>query len=400
MKILMVSSYLPYPLLDGGRIRLYNLMKLLGEKHEITLICEKWGQQTQKDVDEIRKICKKVIAIDRPKAFSVRNISKSLSSLEPLLSVVHTNKEIKEQIKNELNSSKFDLIHVETFYVMQNLPAGKAGLPQVQIPVVLAEHNIEYEVYLKYAKKRPFFIRPVYMMDVLKLKRREKDFWKKSNKLIAVSEADGKIMGGDVAIVPNGVDLDKFKMKKILNGKKDKVILFIGNFKWLQNRDSVAFILNNIWPKIISQNKKGLNIKLWVVGKNIPDSIKNSVSGFVEFDEKASNATEEIFQKADLLLAPIRVGGGTSYKILEAMASGTPVLTTSLGNEGINARDGSEILIAEKPDEFAREALSILSDDYLYEKISRNGRKFIEKNYDWKNIVKKLEAVYLSALNK
>ncbi len=388
----MVSSYLPYPLLDGGRIRLYNLIKLLGEKHEITLICEKWGQQTQKDVDEIRKICKKVIVIDRPKAFSVRNISKSLLSLEPLLSVVHTNKEIKEQIKNELNSSVFDLIHVETFYVMQNLP-------QVKIPIVLAEHNIEYEVYLKYAKKRPFFIRPVYMMDVLKLKRVERNFWKNADKLIAVSKNDGKNMGRSIEVVPNGVDLDKFKMKKIVNGKKDKVILFIGNFKWLQNRDSVAFILNNIWPKIISQNKKGLNIKLWVVGKNIPDSIKNSVSGFVEFDEKAPNATEEIFQEADLLLAPIRVGGGTSYKILEAMASGTPVLTTPLGNEGINARDGSEILIAEKPDEFAREALSILSDDYLYEKISRSGRRFIEGNYDWKNIVKKLEAVYLSALS-
>ena len=76
------------------------------------------------------------------------------------------------------------------------------------------------------------------------------------------------------------------------------------------------------------------------------------------------------------------------------MASGTPVITTPLGNEGINARDGSEILIAEKPAELARKTVSLLGDDYLYEKISRNGRKFIEENYDWKKISERLDAVY------
>ncbi len=254
MKILMISSYLPYPLLDGGRIRLYNLINLLGEKHEITLICEKWFPQTQADVDEVAKICKKIIVIDRPKALSIKNITKSILSLNPLLSVVHTNKKITEEIRKELDSERYDLIHVETFYVMQNLPA-------VNIPVVLVEHNLEYLVYERYAKKTHFFVRPIYYLDVLKLKRKEKEYWKKADKLVAVSEAERKVMGENVDIIPNGVDLEKFKMKKKIVERGERRVLFIGNFKWLQNKDSIAFIVNNNWPKIVSQNRKKINIK-------------------------------------------------------------------------------------------------------------------------------------------
>src|SRR3989344_8448931 len=98
MKILMVSSYLPYPLLDGGKIRLYNILKLLSEKHDITLICEKRPNQTQKETSEVAKVCKKVIAIDRPKTWSWANVSKSILSLDPLLVTSHTNKEFSETI--------------------------------------------------------------------------------------------------------------------------------------------------------------------------------------------------------------------------------------------------------------------------------------------------------------
>lgn len=391
MKILMVSSYLPYPLLDGGRIRLYNLLKRLGKDHEITLVCEKWGGQTQKDIDEISKICKKVIVVDRPKALSAKNVAKSLLSVNPLLTIVHTNNKITKLIKEQLASNRFDLVHVETFYIMQNLP-------RVNIPVVLAEHNIEYLVYERYARKSNIFFKPVYYWDIAKLKRVEKNAWEKADRLIAVSKPEQKIMGSRAEVVPNGVDLKKFWAKKKFLEKEEKLVLFIGSFKWIQNRDAIAYILNNIWPKISTQG--GKNLRLWVVGKNIPDSLKILRNKDVIYDENATLATEEIFQKADLLLAPIRAGGGTSYKILESMASGTPVLTTPLGNEGIGAKNGSEILIADNPDDFARLAVNVLSDLYLYEKISRNGRKFIEENYDWDKIALKLEKIYQDILKK
>lgn len=386
MKILMVSSYLPYPLLDGGKIRLYNLLKILSEKHEITLICEKRANQSEKDIEEVRKVCKKVITVDRPKAMSLGNISKTILTLDPLLTTTHKNKKMQKIISRELESVNYDLIHVETFYVIQNI--GKT-----KIPVVLVEHNIEYEVYEKYAKKSSPFIRPALYYDILKLKRREKEAWKKANCVVAVSPKEQKIIGPKTELVPNGVDLIKFKFVKKNTGNKVKKVLFIGNFKWVQNRDSAVFIIRNIWPKMISKNP---NLRLWVVGKEIPDSLKNLADSTIVMDEDAPSETELIFQEADLLLSPIRVGGGTNFKILESMASGTPVVTSFLGNEGIMAKENSEILIAEKPDEYARIATNVLEDHYLYEKISRNGRIFIEENFDWKKIALKMESVYNS----
>ncbi len=388
MKILMVASFLPYPLMDGGRIRLYNLLKYLKNKHEITLICER-TTQSEKDIEEVRKICKKLIVINRPKALSVRNVSKSLFTLDPLLIAVHTHKEITQKIKGELENESFDLIHIETFYVMQNLP-------KVNIPVVLVEHNIEYMVYEKYAQKASILIRPGLYLDIKKLKRREEYYWKKATRLVAVSPKEQKIMGRDTELVPNGVNLEKFKFKK-KNNNEIKKVLFIGNFKWVQNRDSAAFIIRNIWPKVVNKNK---NIKLWIVGRSIPDSIKSLKDPSIIFDENAPSETELIFQEADLLLAPIRVGGGSNFKILEAMASGTPVITSSLGNEGIQARNNSEILISEKPDEYASSVLALIEDKYFYEKVARNGRNFIEENFDWQKISAKLDFVYNDTLRK
>ena len=286
MKILMVASYLPYPLIDGGKIRLYNLIKLLSEKHEITLVCERTNQ-SEKEIEELRKICKKLIVYNRPKAWTVGNILKTAFSLNPLLVSIHSHKAFAKMISEELNSNSFDLIHVETFYVMQNLP-------KTNLPIVLVEHNIEYKVYEKYARNALIFLRPFLYFDVLKLKRIEKKMWKKANKLIAVSSKEQKAMGAKTYLVPNGVDINKFKLKKIDTFKKTKKVLFIGNFKWVQNRDSINYIIKNIWPLITSRSYD-FEIKLWVVGKNIPESVKKLATSSIIIDENAPNETELIF---------------------------------------------------------------------------------------------------------
>src|SRR3989344_2498803 len=152
MKILMLSSYLPYPLYSGGHIRLYNIIKELSKRHEIVLICEKRSYQTEKDVSEVKNYCSEVITVDRKKQWTIANILKAGFSSYPFLLVGHTNPLITEIIKNKLKDN-FDLIHIETFYIMQNLPA-------IELPTVLVEHNIEYLVYGRYRKTAPFFVVP------------------------------------------------------------------------------------------------------------------------------------------------------------------------------------------------------------------------------------------------
>lgn len=391
----MVSSYLPYPLTDGGNIRLYNLLKNLSSNYEVTLVCEKRNFQTGKDVERVRKLCKKVITIDRRKQWSLKNILRAGFSMDPFLITGHTSSEMKRIIQEELKKDNYDIVHIETFYVMQNLP-------KITLPIVLVEHNIEYSVYQKFADNSPFFLRPFLNWDIWKMRKKEEASWKRAKILVAVSEKEKKLMETD-SIVRNGVDIEKFSSKDgSASGRKvqdrEKRVLFIGNFKWLENRDAARWIIKKIWPeiKLKIKNQKS-KIILWIVGKKIPDNIKNlTQDSDVIFDENAPRDTSLIYKDSYLLLAPIRMGGGTSFKILEAMASSVPVITTTLGAEGITT--GNELIRGDTVGEIVEKAIKLFNDENYYEKTAQAVRELVENKYDWRKITKDLEKVYDKAV--
>ena len=266
MKILMVSSYLPFPLKSGGEIRLYNLIKNIAEKHEITLICEMRDYQTKEDIEEVKKFCKKVITVKRKKQWSGGNILKTGLSTNPFLIVGHTSEEMKLAIRDELVRERYDIIHVETFYVYQNLP-------KTSIPVVLVEHNVEYLAYERYARLANPLLKLFFYVDVLKLKNKEEQAWRKVNKLVAVSSTERRLMKrADVTVVLNGVDLNNFRFRNSQDLPTEKRILFIGDFKWFQNVDAAEVILKQIWPRIVqklAESKNRMDVKLWIIGRNI-----------------------------------------------------------------------------------------------------------------------------------
>jgi glycosyltransferase involved in cell wall biosynthesis len=400
MKILMVASYLPYPLFSGGHVRLYNLIKELSAHHEITLICEKRSSQTEQDRKEVEKICKKVITVSRRKQWSMQNVLNAASSTHSFLMTGHTLPAMQKILKEVLEQETFDLIHVETFYVMQNLPKTK-------IPIVLVEHNIEYLVYEKFKKRMPLPLRPILALDIAKIRREEESFWTQATSLVAVSNDDKRVMeqsGFTPSLVSNGVNTDEFRYKNIKKslGENEKKILFIGDFKWIQNTDSATFIIKEIWPRLRQKIAAQGSLKLWIVGRKIPGSIRSlTTDSSVLFDEESSSRlTPELFQEATILLAPIRVGGGTSYKILEAMSCGTPVVTMQLSADALEAQNGQAILVGKDAEELGEKTKQLLEDKALYEKISKNGRKLIEEKYTWKVIAKNLENVYTKSVQR
>jgi polysaccharide biosynthesis protein PslH len=398
MRILMISSFLPYPLFSGGNIRLYNLIKNLSARHQITLICEKRDKQTQEDVKEVEKICEKVITVKRQKQWSAKNILKTGFSSNPFLITGHTSEEMRLLIADELVRQPYDLIHVETFYVFQNLP-------EVKIPVVLVEHNIEYLVYERYARLANPLIKPLLYIDVAKLKQKETGAWAKADQVVAVSNIEKRLMklpnANEVSVVPNGVDTQKYGFRDFSQIPNEKRVLFIGDYKWMQNRDAVELIVKEIWPNLLDKFKeenKECDLKLWIVGKNMPSYFKRFEDKNIIFDFNNKDTTADIFRKSYILLAPLRAAGGTSYKILESFASGTAVVTTGLGAEGLEAKNGLHLLSSDSPSELADFVFNLTQDHSLYKKITLNARKFVESNYDWKIIAKKLDEVYLSSI--
>ncbi len=146
------------------------------------------------------------MTVGRRKQWSVGNFLSTVGSSHSFLVIGHTNKRLKLKIQEELLSNNFDLIHVETFYVMQNLA-------QTSLPVVLAEHNIEYQVYSRYVNQVPPVARPLLSLDIAKIRKEEEGSWRKADKLVCVSNDDKKIMannGLEPVVVANGVDTEKF----------------------------------------------------------------------------------------------------------------------------------------------------------------------------------------------
>lgn len=389
MKILMLTPYLPYPLLSGGQIRSYNLLKNLANKHKITLVALIKSDSEKKYIANIQKFCHKVIVAKRPeKPWTIRNIIKTVFSLFPFLVVRNYSESARKEVIKELDKETFDLIHAETFYVMPHIIKTK-------IPMILVEQTIEYLVYQHYVNTIKFWpVRWLLSIDVYKIHYWEKYFWQQAKAVIAMSYSDKKKMQEnvpslEVKIVPNGVDCSVFKFKK-RNIKKEPKLLFVGNFKWLQNREAVMMLVKHIWPIILKDFPLA---KLWIVGKFPTRDILGLKSKQIIISDNIEDI-REAYDKSDALIAPIYGPGGTRYKILEAMASGIPVITTSCGIEGLGVTDGVEAVIRDNPEELAQATIKILGNPELYSKQAENANKMVRIKFDWETIADQLDKIY------
>jgi glycosyltransferase involved in cell wall biosynthesis len=388
MKILMLTPYLPFPLHSGGQIRSYNLLKKLSQKHQITLFSFIRSDQEKTHLKELKKFCHDVRVFKRRQAWDLRNILISIFSPYPFLVSIYLSRTLRRVLKKELSTGQYDLIHAETFYVMPNLGTTE------NIPILLVEQTIEYLVYQNFVENfKVFFLKPLLYFDVLKIKLWEKYFWKKATRLAAMSAPDKHIMQQtvkDVDVVANGIDIKYFAQTQI-KPPKTPTVLFVGNFKWLPNKDAAVFLAKGIWPLIQAKLPQA---KLWIVGRNPTKEILKlaqmpnvAVTGDIKDIRTA-------FGQASVLLAPIRNGRGTKYKVLEAMASQVPVVTTQLGIEGVEAVNNQSVLVAEGAQALAQKTLKVLTNKSLAQKLAVKAKKLVYDKYNWQVISRQLDKIY------
>ena len=386
----MLTPYLPYPLVSGGQIRTYNLLKHLSLHHDITLFSLIKDEAEREHLCELQKYCTKIVLFKRTKnPFVLRNILLAGFSSYPFVVTRNLPLGMKKAVQNELEEGQYDLIHAETFYMMPNIP-------ETKVPIILAEQTIEYLGYQDYMKKSNPLLKPLLAIDIAKIKYWERYFWNKADKLITMSEEDKNFIEKslskplNISVVANGVDLDFFsKVKK--NLPKDPTVLFVGTFKWLPNIEAVQEIVKKIWPHILHELP---NAKLKIVGF----SPTNKIRGYAkEPSIEVMGGIDDIrdaFATAHVLLAPIRSGKGTRYKVLEAMITGTPVVATTLAVEGLDLEDGKNVLINDTSIALASATVKLLKDFALQQKLGSAGQKIVRQGYSWDTIAESLDKVY------
>ena len=388
----MLVPYLPTITMSGGQTRWYNIIKYLAKKHDITLYSLIKDDSEKKFIPELKKYCKKVRVFTRPKKpWTIRNILLSVFGPFPLLVIRNQSLEERKAVKEELEKEKYDLIHAETFYVMPHL--GKTD-----VPTILVEQTIWHNVYKHYVMHEvPWFLRLFYLQDVYKIMFWEKYYWGKSDRLFAVSKEDKDVMQKmvpkkDVGIIPNGVDSKYFAEKEVERKKPPRILYGVTNFEWMQNQEATELLVNKVWPHIKSEIK---NAKVWIVGRKMPKWLKDKSNSDkdIEITEDIPDA-RDAYRCANVMVAPIKGAGGTRLKILEAMAAGLPVVSTSVGVAGLKVKHGKHALISDTPEGLAKQAVKLVNNPKMANKIGEAGRAHVKKYFDWGSVVKLHDPIY------
>jgi glycosyltransferase involved in cell wall biosynthesis len=352
----------------------------------------------KKFIPELKKYCKKVRVFSRPKSpWTLKNILLAELGLYPLVVIRNFSASERIAVKEELEKEKYDLIHAEAFYVMPHIP-------ETDVPTILVEQTIEYMVYKHYVDNEvPLILKPFYYLDVYKLRYWEKYYWKKADKLVSVSHEDRQAMqklipGIDVDIIPNGVDADYYVAKKVAKKDPPRVMYGVTNFEWLQNVEAVDLLINEVWPII---HKEEPDAKLWIVGRRIPDKIVKLAKerNDIEITESIEDA-RDAYLSSTVMVTPIKGAGGTRLKILEAMAAGLPIVSTSVGVAGLGLKDGKHALVSDSMSGLAEQAIKVIRDKKAAETMGKEAQKFVRDNFDWKAITKLHKPIYDNVLKK
>jgi len=399
MKILMLVPYLPTITMSGGQTRWYNLIKYLSKDHEITLYSLIKDDSELGLVPELKKYCKDVRVFTRPKKpWTIRNILLSFFSPFPLVVIRNLSLEERKAIIRDLKENKYDLIHAETFYVMPHLGT-------TNIPIIQVEQTMWHDVYKHHViNEVPFFLRPFYLQDVMKIKYWERHYWSKADRLFAVSEEDRLEMQKivpekDVGVIPNGVDSGYYSRKPVARIDPPMVMYGVTNFEWLQNQEATEVLIKQVLPEI--RKIYSASFKIWVVGRRIPRWLKelSKVDSQVKVTENIPEA-RDAYRKASIMVAPIKGAGGTRLKILEAMAAGLPVVSTKVGVAGLGIKNGREAIVADTPRDMARKVVDLLKNSREAERIGKAGQEHVRKNFDWASIVKLHDPIYKELAEK
>lgn len=380
MKVLQISNKIPYPEKDGGVIAINAITEgLLKAGCEVKML----AMNTKKHFMEIASIPEKFRNDRHLETVAIDTDIKPLPALKALLTGKSYNisrfesEEFSRKLIEIVKKESFDIIHLEGLYVAPYLPVIRQ---YSKAPVILRTHNIEWKIWEKLAREEKNWWKKRYLNKLSgQLKKYEENVINLFDGIATITNQDEvylKAIGckAPLTYVPFGIDITTYQPKETGH---PNTLFYIGALDWLPNLQALDWFLKNVWNTI---HAKFPDAEFHIAGRNMPDSLRNSHYPGAVFHGEVENA-KTFIQDYDILLVPLLAGSGVRIKIIEGMAMAKPIITTSTGIEGIECGQGQDIMIADTPEQYIAAITRCLTGDDFKKMLSKNARKFVEKNY-------------------
>jgi sugar transferase (PEP-CTERM/EpsH1 system associated) len=396
MKILFLTPELPYPPDRGASIRSFNLIKNLAPRHEIYLLSFSTKESALAEAGPLLDLCSQIETLPTPHRSTLQRLLSIFFSPLPDMAFRLPSSEFEIKLRALLQKENFDLVQVEAIEMARYIPTviESPRPPRVILDDINAEYLLQKRAFETDLRHLRWLGAAYSLIQWRKLRRYEAWACRRADQVVAVSEADKEALrrlapGLPVSVVPNGVDTRYYQPAE---GETDGSLVFTGKMDFRPNVDGVLWFFERIWPPVKGRLPQA---RLLVVGRNPSPRLSPllqdpqvTVTGFVP-------DVRPYIARANVYLVPLRMGGGTRLKVLEAMAMGKAIVSTSLGCEGIKTT-GQELVIADNPSDFARRVIDLWGDEKRRKGLGVAARR-LAKKYDWKVITPLLEQVYEKA---
>jgi glycosyltransferase involved in cell wall biosynthesis len=399
VKVLVITTKSPYPLNEGRALRTYNLIREMARSHELHLVSFVQDDLDVQGIATMRELCPVVRAVPLYLGASarlqlLRDVLMEPFSDLPLPVLKYRTAAMRKVIAALRREHDYDMVHLD----MLHLGAYMYMDVLADLPVLLMEHNVEAQILARRADNQSSALRRAYLRyQQRKLEAFEARACRRADQVVAVSEPDVAQLHamtgrGDVVCVPNGVDTSFFQPAVDVTQAEPPTLIYVGGFTWFPNLDAIDYFRREILP-LVHRRMPGVRLK--VIGRYPEAALVNEIKAdpAVELCGLVDDIRPHVHAAA-LYIVPLRIGGGTRLKILDAFAMGKAIVSTSIGCEGLDVEHGREIVVADAPQAFADEVLRLLADPGCAHELGAAGRQLVLDQYDWTAVGKGLARAY------
>jgi glycosyltransferase involved in cell wall biosynthesis len=398
LNVAIVASELPYPLTAGNRIRTLNLALRLAARHRITIIAQR-NDESAEAMPFLREHGIETVLVDRviPAKSGVgfyARLAMNLASPVPYSVASHSSLALRQAVRSHARWHRVDVWQIEAIMLTDAL----ADLGRV--PRVLITHNVESLIWQRYHENETRPLRRWYIKQQWrKFERFERRAFAAATRVVAVSEQDASLIrdrfgGRAVDVVDNGIDRRYYEA--VRPDPDPATILFLGSLDWRPNLDAVDLLLGRIFPAVRAAEPTA---RLFLVGRRPPPALIQRARQTPGVQLHADVPDVRPFlARGGVMVVPLRIGGGSRLKILEAAAAGLPVISTHVGAEGLEIVPGQHYIAADEPERLAEALVACIRDPRLARAMAQRSRALVLDRYDWDALAERLERVWFDCL--